>query len=153
MRPDESRYNLDDLIPHRASMSLLDEVLEAGEEGLTARVTIRPGSAFYEADSVPAWVGIEYMAQAMAAFAGLEKQRVGETVKIGFLLGTRRYETAREIFREGEELIIEVERLYQEDSGLGCFAGTIRIAGETVAESRLNVFEPPDTEAFLQEQH
>ena len=149
----ESRYNLDDLIPHRSTMSLLDAVLDAGPEGLTATVTISSGSAFFDGGCVPAWVGIEYMAQAMAAFAGLEKQRVGETVKIGFLLGTRRYETAREVFHEGEKLRVDVERLYQEDSGLGCFAGRISIAGETVAEARLNVFEPPDTEAFLQEQN
>ena len=81
-------------LPHSGVMVLLDRLLEVGPEELRAEVTIRPDSVFCDGHDVPGWVGVEYMAQAIAAYAGYTAQLRGETVKIGFLLGTRRYEAS-----------------------------------------------------------
>ncbi|WP_307732400.1 hypothetical protein [Massilia sp. MB5] len=79
------------LVPHAGPMALLDRVLEADEESLCAEVAIRADSLFYAEGGVGSWVGIEYMAQAVAAHAGYLARQRGEAVKPGFLLGSRRY--------------------------------------------------------------
>ena len=81
------------LVPHAGSMVLLDRVISVEENSLCAEVGIRSDSLFCNADGVGAWVGIEYMAQAIGAYAGYRARLRGEPVKIGFLLGTRRYES------------------------------------------------------------
>ena len=44
---------------------------------------------FVEDGQVPAWVGIEYMAQAIAAWAGCRARAAGKPPQLGFLLGSR----------------------------------------------------------------
>ena len=61
---------VESLVPHRGTMSLLDRVLAVDEEQALAEVDVGPASLFAQADGVPAWVGIEYMAQTVAAWAG-----------------------------------------------------------------------------------
>ena len=80
------------LVPHAGAMLLLDRVVSADADNLLAEVRIRSDSLFCNGDGVGVWVGIEYMAQAIAAWAGYIARSRGEPVKLGFLLGTRRYE-------------------------------------------------------------
>ena len=65
-------WQLDELIPHRPPMVLLDAVesFDPDALSLTARVTITPESLFCEPEGVPNWVAIEYMAQTAAALVG-----------------------------------------------------------------------------------
>ena len=49
-----------------------------------------------------AWVGLEYMAQAIGAYAGYTARLRGEPVRIGYLLGTRRYECKPAKLRLGQ---------------------------------------------------
>ncbi|WP_233582457.1 hotdog family protein [Corallococcus sp. CA053C] len=132
-----------DLVPHGGRMRLLDRALEGDAETLLAEVTVREDSLFFVDGAVGGWVGIEYMAQAVAAWAGWHARLRGETPKVGFLLGTRRYECSRPAFQPGECLRIEVHRQFFADNGLGQFDCTITIGTETVATAALTVFEPP----------
>jgi predicted hotdog family 3-hydroxylacyl-ACP dehydratase len=129
------------LLPHRPPMILLDELIECGETSLIAAVTIRLSSLFLEADGVPGHVGIEYMAQACGAFAGAEALRRGEKVRIGFLLGTRRYIMHAPWFRLGERLTVSVSLGYRDES-MATFDGRIDVAGKLAAEARLTVYQP-----------
>ena len=85
------RYRVEELVPHRGPMCLLDDIVDYGEDWLRATVTPRPGATFAAADGVPAWVGIEYMAQAASAFGGIEQVQRGERPSIGLLIGARYY--------------------------------------------------------------
>src|SRR5688572_26717078 len=93
--------DISSLVPHARPMVLLDRVICADEESLSAEVSIRSDSLFCTAEGVGAWVGLEYMAQAVAAYAGYVAHLRGEAVKIGFLLGTRRYDCNRPFFSVG----------------------------------------------------
>jgi predicted hotdog family 3-hydroxylacyl-ACP dehydratase len=44
------RYEVEQLVPHRGRMSLLDSIMEYGEDWLRARVTPRPTSPFATPD-------------------------------------------------------------------------------------------------------
>jgi predicted hotdog family 3-hydroxylacyl-ACP dehydratase len=139
-----------DLVPHSGPMVLLDRVLAADAETLCAEVTIRPGSVFCDGSGVGSWVGMEYMAQAVAAHAGYLALQRGEAVKVGFLLGTRRYESSRPAFAVGSVLQVHVRRALQGDNGLGAFECRIEDAGGVVASATVTVFEPENVDEFLQ---
>ena len=140
-----------DLVPHSGPMVLLDRVLAADAETLCAEVTIRPGSVFCDGSGVGSWVGMEYMAQAVAAHAGYLALQRGEAVKVGFLLGTRRYECSRPAFAVGSVLHVHVRRALQGDNGLGAFECRIGdAAGGLVASATVTVFQPENVDEFLQ---
>jgi predicted hotdog family 3-hydroxylacyl-ACP dehydratase len=132
---------IETLLPHRPPMILLDAVVACDEARLSAVVTIRPTSLFLDADRVPGHIGIEYMAQACGAFAGAEALRRGEAVRIGFLLGTRRYIMHAPWFHLGECLTVSVSLGYR-DGSMATFDGRIDVAGTLAAEARLIVYQP-----------
>ncbi|HEY4317437.1 MAG TPA: hotdog family protein [Herbaspirillum sp.] len=148
-----------DLVPHTASMLLLDRVVAADADSLQAEVDIHAATLFAGEDGVGSWIGIEYMAQAVAAFAGLQamlhaRQNPDSTHKprqIGFLLGSRRYTASRGHFALGSTLRIHVLRLLQADNGLGSFDCHIADGDEHIATATLTVFQPPDLATFLDE--
>ena len=77
------------LVPHKPPMLLLDRVLSYSTDYVSCEVEIRVDSPFVRDGVVPAIVGLEYMAQCVAAFAGLSARHKGEAPRIGFLLGSR----------------------------------------------------------------
>jgi predicted hotdog family 3-hydroxylacyl-ACP dehydratase len=141
--------NIADVVPHAGRMSLLTHIVSVDAESLHAQMRIGEHDLFLDAmgpgSGVGGWVGIEYMAQAVAAWAGAQQ---GEG-KIGFLLGSRRYQCSRANFALAELLDIFVRREFQADNGLGQFECRIDIDGATVATASLTVFGPEDPQAFL----
>ncbi|WP_411883746.1 hypothetical protein [Polaromonas sp. YR568] len=149
-QPDASlRLQVADLVPHRGAMSWLDRIVSVDAERVVAEADIGEGSLFLRNGQLDAWTGIEYMAQAIAAWAGHRAQREGRRVTLGFLVGTRRYDVQRQSFKPGECLRIEASCELMADNGLGMFACRILVDGELAASANLSVFEPPEGEAFL----
>jgi predicted hotdog family 3-hydroxylacyl-ACP dehydratase len=140
------------LVPHRGAMLLLERIIDADGDGASANATIRSSDVFYRAEGTGAWVGIEYMAQTIAAWAGWRARQRMQAPKVGFLLGTRRYLCHRSFFKEGETLHIDVQREIEAGNGLGRFDCSIRIGEHEVARAQLAVFEPLDAKAFLKDQ-
>lgn len=141
-------YPMADLLPHDGPAVLLDAVVEWDEGHLAARVDIHAGSRFFEpACGVPGYVGIEYMAQACGAYAGLEAKSKGEPVRIGFLLGTRRYTCSKPWFAAGDTLTVNVTEVLREGV-MGVFDCHIAWEGAEVAAARLNVYQPEDSAAI-----
>jgi predicted hotdog family 3-hydroxylacyl-ACP dehydratase len=140
------------LVPHDGQMILLDRVLAADVESLCAEVVITPASVFAADGGVGAWVGVEYMAQAIAAHAGYLARLRGEPVKIGFLLGSRRYLCSVPQFASGSVLKVFVQRALQGDNGLGAFECRIEDAagGAVLATATITVFQPDNVNDFLQ---
>jgi predicted hotdog family 3-hydroxylacyl-ACP dehydratase len=137
------------LIPHAGPMVLLDRVVFADEESLCAEVCIKSGDLFCNAAGVGAWVGIEYMAQAIAAYAGYAAHLRGEPVKIGFLLSARRYECNRTVFTVGSVVKVYVRRVLVSDNGLASFECRLEDCDAELATATLTVFQPADVNEFL----
>ncbi|MGH8854711.1 MAG: 3-hydroxylacyl-ACP dehydratase, partial [Telluria sp.] len=99
-----------------------------------------------------AWVGVEYMAQAVAAHAGHTALQRGEPVRVGFLLGARRYACSVPAFAVGSLLRIHVRRALQGENGLGAFDCRIEDGrdGVELASATITVFQPHNVEEFLQ---
>ncbi|WP_333877243.1 hotdog family protein [Methylobacter sp.] len=130
-----------DLIPHTGDMVLLDRIVDHDDQGLTAELMVRGDGLLGDDETVPAWAGIEYMAQAVAAYAGVMAKQANEPIRLGFLLGTRRYSSNVAAFKVGTMLMIRVEKIIQDDN-LGVF--DCRILGDGVEiVANLNVYQPP----------
>jgi len=141
-------YRIIDLVPHGDAMSLLDSVESHSSSGLVAAVTITKDSLFCEATGVPAWIGVEYMGQAIAAWAGIEARSEKRPVKIGFLVSTRRYESPISYFPIGDKLLVSVEQITENITGLRVFACKINLRDMEIA-ANLNVYMPDNVEDFF----
>jgi predicted hotdog family 3-hydroxylacyl-ACP dehydratase len=138
------------LVPHTGAMLLLDRVLAVDADSLCAEVVIRADSLFCGGGGVGSWIGIEYMAQTIAAHAGHLARLRGEPVTIGFLLGSRRYNCARPAFAVGSVLRVFVRCLLLADNGLGSYECRIEDDYGTVATATVSVFQPANAEQFLE---
>jgi predicted hotdog family 3-hydroxylacyl-ACP dehydratase len=152
-----------ELVPHSGNALLIDDIVSFDALGLTARCTIKPGGLYNQADgSLPAWLGLEIMAQAVAAWAGCQARRdeipvekgpsKRDPVKLGFLLGTRRYECHVDSFAAGSQLSVHVSCAMQDDAGMGTFACDITQDGQVLAAARLNAYSPPNVNEFIHEE-
>lgn len=146
----EPLYEIERVVPHRGTMRLVDRLLAWDEDTVAVEVRVPLEGPFSHAEGVPAWVGVEYMAQAIAAWAGCHARRAGREPSVGFLLGTRRYACAVTWFRPGARLRVEARRELLGENGLGMFACRILGDGEELATANVSVFEPPDAMAYLE---
>lgn len=147
---------LDDWIPHRGAMRLLDRVVLVDEERAVAEVDVPVDGLFTRDGQVPAWIGIEYMAQTISAWAaGRAKRSTGSSgagggaPKLGLLLGSRRFVAHRDGFPCGTTLRVEARCELIGDNGLGLFDCRIALGKEEVAAARVSVFEPDNAIEFL----
>ncbi len=132
-----------DLLPHRPPMILIDHVVHHEVKKTVCGVTIGPHSLFQDQlGRVPNWIGIEYMAQSVAAHAGLLAHAHGVPIRVGFLLGTRRTICYQSRFEQGQALLIQVEPRHGGEP-VAIFACTIRDreSGTLCMEGTLNVHE------------
>lgn len=138
------------LVPHSGKMVLLDRVIAVDEKSLTTEVIIKSNSLFFSESGVGAWVGIEYMAQTIAAYAGYQAKLNNEAVKVGFLLGTRRYECSCDMFTLNSVLRINAQHILKTDNGLGSFECSIYDQdNKQLANATVTVFQPDDVNQFL----
>ena len=144
-------WPLAELLPHAGDMILIDKIIRFDEEQIYTCLTVKPDGLFSLPDgSLPAWVGVELMAQSVAAFAGCHARRKGNPVELGFLLGTRKFECNVEAFPAGSELTVHGIRSLEDDNGMGVFECHITALG-IQASARLNVFLPPQPSQYLQQ--
>ena len=136
-------HPMDAWVPHRGAMSLLDEVERCDDHSVVACVRVPAGGLFCGPGGVPAWVGIEYMAQAIAAWSGVRARTGGGSPRIGYLLGSRRYEAHVAAFEPGACLQVHAQCEFIGDNGLGLFDCRITLDGRLLAQGRISVFEPP----------
>ena len=141
---------IENYVPHRGAMLLLDRLLAAENDGAVAEVTVPRDGLFLHDAGMPSWVGIEYMAQTVAAWAGWCALQKGRAVQIGFLLGSRRYETTQPFFAPGTLLVISVRCELLGDNGMSMFDCRIEAdGGKELATARISVFEPVDGNSYI----
>jgi predicted hotdog family 3-hydroxylacyl-ACP dehydratase len=137
--------DITELLPHKGSAVLIDEVLSDTPDTIRVVAHISDTHPFFVAGhGVPSWVGIEMMAQAIAAHAGLSGRREQREPRSGMLLGTRRYQTSTAYFAEGARLEILAEREFGESSGLAACNCQVSCDGQTLATATIIIIEIDD---------
>ena len=128
------------LLPQRPPLLLLDQVNNKTVEAFSAEVTITKESLLFNGESVPAWAGIEYMAQAVAAYHS-SFIRESDNVEVGFIVGVRNYKSKVSDFLLGQKLFMKVEEVII-DNGIGSFNTSITINDEVVTETKMTTYIP-----------
>jgi len=143
-------YAIEEVVPHRQDMCLLQRILRWDQDSIEAELVVPATGLFIEEGEMPAWIGIEYMAQAIAAWAGCRARAAGNVPQLGFLLGSRRYSSQRSGFPSGSRLRVQARRELLGDNGLGLFACRILAGEEEWAVANVSVYEPADAKAYLE---
>lgn len=134
-------------------MILLDEVLSVSADGVHARTRARRDGLFAPSGErdLPPWMGLEYLAQAIAAWAGFHELEAGRPVRPGFLVGARSFHSDAGRIPCGEPLEVRAERVFGDPEGISVFDG--RVAGTGVDQhTRVKVFLPPDLQRYLEQE-
>lgn len=130
--------SIEQLVPHRGPALLIDTVLAETPDTIRVAAHITPAHPYFVAGrGVPAWVGIELMAQALAAHGGLDAWRSRRAAGGGMLLGTRRYRAHAAYFPEDAHLEICAQREFSADNGVAACICTITCQGKTLAEATI----------------
>jgi predicted hotdog family 3-hydroxylacyl-ACP dehydratase len=134
-----------ELLPHQGRAVMIDAVLSDTEDRIEVAAHISREHPFFVAGhGVPTWVGIELMAQAIAAHAGLSGRRARRPPRNGMLLGTRRYQVETAYFPEGMRLDVCAEREFGDsgaDGGVGACTCTIQGGGRILAKATIIIVE------------
>lgn len=140
-----------DLLPHRATMLLVDNLLEDSLEYVRVDATVRREMIFCTDEGLPGWVGIELMAQCVGCWAGLRRLERQQQVQLGFLLGTRKYESQTPVIPVGTRLEIDARLEIVSEQGLAVFLCSIMRDGAVIATGSLNVFQPDNVDDYIKE--
>lgn len=159
--PDASLWSLDALLPQRPPMRLLTAVIGPRGDTFLARVQLDATSLWMNTvGQVPVWIGLEYMAQTMAAASAWE---AGEAAaagsiagaappapRLGLLVGCRRCHCAVDAFRLGDTLEVAAVCTYS-DGTTANYQCEIRDATTQAVcmSATLTAWQPPDPEAFV----
>jgi predicted hotdog family 3-hydroxylacyl-ACP dehydratase len=138
------------LVPHSGPMSLLDRVLEHSRERTVCSVDPARSRLFAEPGGrVPAWLGLEYMAQCIAAHGGLAARALGESPRPGLFLGSRRVAFYTQWFAAGSGLHVTAVH-HRGEIGLVVFDCEVRSAagGVPLVKGRMNVYIVDDWNAL-----
>jgi predicted hotdog family 3-hydroxylacyl-ACP dehydratase len=140
---------IEELLPHRYGMLLVDHVAAWDPSSATASASPGADAWYAEPGGMPSRIGIELMAQTIALHVSLVAWSKGEPPKKGVLLGARSYRATLAHFPPGSALTVKAARAFSDESGMGAYDATIGLGGAEVAKARILVFEPPDFEAFI----
>lgn len=131
-----------EFVKHREPMLLLDTVVGCEEERTVCEWRVDPDDSFVEPGrGVPAYVGVEFMAQCVAVHAGARARVVGLGPPLGFLLGTRHFMTSVTHFEVGETYRATCDELIRDASGMGSYECSVLHGNTIVATARIAVLE------------
>lgn len=126
---------------HRSPMLFIDSIVAINEKSVCCQAIIKENNIFYDSAicGVHAWVGVEFMAQTMAAFANYQKPQAEP--QIGFLMSVRKFSCLQSYFKLNEVLTIIADNEYLQDN-VGVFQCRIMINNKLVASAKLSAFQP-----------
>ena len=132
-----------DFVLHREPMLLLDTLIDIGPDFARCEWTAGPSPFVGTEAGIPAYVGIETMAQCIAVHAGARAKARGFGPPLGFLLGTRYFQSSISHFEPGRTYVAECKELVRDSQGMGSFACKMRANDVCIASANLAVLEQP----------
>lgn len=146
-----SNYDLSKVLPHNYPMILIDDVLDYNIEDkwLVSEIIIDEKSLFYDKsiNGISSTVGIEFMAQTIGCYAYFKNKC--ESPKIGFLLGSRLYNTGVDVFPLGERYTLKVNEIFTDEQIVAFDCIMYDKTGEDVASATVNVYQSDEIEGFF----
>lgn len=140
---------IETLLPHRAPMLWLDEVIARDGDCVRCALTPRPDHIFVEAGRVEPLIAIEWMAQTVGALVGMRDREQSLDPRPGYLIAIPDARFHVSHFALGERLEIEAKRVWGDDQ-LASFECRVTRGELVCATSQVSVYrkaltrsEPP----------
>ncbi|MFC1856841.1 hypothetical protein ACFL9U_02305 [Thermodesulfobacteriota bacterium] len=136
---------VEDLLPHRGRLKLIDEILELDEEKAVTQSTVTDQWPLFDGNVVNSLVLIELVAQT----AGISNtwdgvKRHGDSFKTkGWLVGIKQSRFYVDAIPLGSCIITRTENQFKYESYRDIL-GIVEIDTETVGEVRLQLFQPEE---------
>ncbi|MHC5054335.1 MAG: hypothetical protein ACYTKD_06420 [Planctomycetota bacterium] len=131
---------IEDIIPHRHPIVMVDALIEASDDGGVGAKTFREGDYGLDGEKVMETALVESIAQTAAAVQGERFRREGGGPKVGFLVTVSGFRFLSEAVR-GEKLLMTV-RVLRRLGRMALVAGSASCDGRTVAEGELKFYLP-----------
>lgn len=144
-------YDIAEILPHNPPMIVIDKVIDYNleEKWLISQVEIKEKSIFFDKsiDGISSSVGIEFMAQTIGCYAFFNNGC--KSAKIGFLLGSRLYNTGIEYFKNNEVYTVKVKEIFTDEQIVAFDCIIYDKDEEEVASATVNVYQSDDAERLL----
>ncbi len=140
-------YDLEKVLPHNHPIILIDDIIDCNLETHTVKTIVRiyEDKMFFDKtiNGVPVITGIEFMAQTIGCYSYFRNSQ--KPPRIGFLLGSRLYETYIDSFENGKEYRVEAKEVFSSEE-LVSFECLIYNEEEKIcAEAVINAYMPANT--------
>jgi predicted hotdog family 3-hydroxylacyl-ACP dehydratase len=118
------------------------------EQTIEAEYHITEDCLFYDSAmaGVPAWVGFEFIAQAISAYSGIKDRENGVAPQMGFILSVSSMRIGIPLFKAGTTVEIKTREIDCMDLTF-TYEGEILLEGEKVMEGKLTVMKVNNEQA------
>lgn len=137
---------IEELIPHTGPMVLLDTLDHWAPGEASCSLQIREGTPFVEQGRVEGATTLEHMAQCVAACLGYEALLGGDGVRVGMIIGCKRFELHAPYLYVGDGATVHARRIRGNET-LSHFDCRLDRGGEVFATAVLTLFhgdKPPE---------
>ena len=138
-----AEMSVEELLPHRGRMKLVDEIIEVDEERALTRSTVTDLWPFFDGKTVNALVLIELVAQTAGisnSWGGIKKHG-DKFERKGWLVGIKRSRLLIDAIPLNTRIITRCENQFKLENYREIL-GTATINSEVVAEARLQLLQP-----------
>jgi predicted hotdog family 3-hydroxylacyl-ACP dehydratase len=130
---------IEDLIPHRNGMKLVDKILEINDQTARTSSVVTQNWPLDEAGLLSPLILVELVAQTSGVHEGWKARREGKAGTSGWLVGIKRADFFTDSIKPGTVLTTTVRTLYALQT-YAVFTGTVEAASEILAQVELQVF-------------
>ena len=140
MNPADIR--IENLLPHRDRMLLIDEIIEVDDEKAVTGATVTDQWPFFDGQAVDSLILIELVAQTAGVTNGWVriKQRGKDSEKKGWLVGIKQSRFFVDAISLNQRIITRAENQFEYES-YRHIAGIARIGSAIVGEVTLQLFQ------------
>jgi predicted hotdog family 3-hydroxylacyl-ACP dehydratase len=129
---------IEDLIPHRDRMKLVDEILEIDDRTARTSAVVTGDWPLDEAGLLSPLILVELVAQTSGVHEGWKARREGKDSAKGWLVGIKRADFFTDAIEPGTVLTTVVHSLYALQT-YAVFEGTVEAASKVLARVELQV--------------
>jgi predicted hotdog family 3-hydroxylacyl-ACP dehydratase len=133
------KISIEDLIPHRDRMKLVDEILEIDDQTARTSSTVTEDWPLDESGLLNPLILVELVAQTSGVHEGWKAQREGKAGTGGWLVGIKKADFFTDAIAPGARLTTTVRTLYALQT-YAVFSGTVQAGSEILARVELQVF-------------
>jgi|GEM_PF-3008414 len=146
-----SQFKPSDLVAHRDTMLLIDEIDISGDDWIECLVHHNENSPFADQQgNTPSWLSLEYMCQTIAALEGSQRLAKNKEIAIGFVLGTKCLQTQMPYFHRNQTIRVRVDEEMKNQTSLGVYACKILgLNREVLARARIKAIMPKDPNSII----